>query len=249
FVAGAVADTERFPAERRLMGHARFIGPTTVRVGEALVLDAKTIVIATGSSPVVPPVFDAVRARVRTSDEIFELSRVPASLAVVGTGIIGLELGQALRRLGAEVTFLDLSEKVGPLTDPALQRYVRTQLQRTMKLELGVKVTSAAPAGAGVRLGWKSPEGEERDGEFEEVLVAAGRRPNLADLDIARTGLPRADGGMPPWDPQTAQCGDSPIFLAGDVSGQAPLLHEAIDEGRIAGENAARFPDTLRHLR
>ena len=249
FVAGAVADTERFPAARRLMGRARFVGPTSVQVGEALVLDAKAIVIATGSSPVVPPVLDPVRDRVRTSDDIFELRRVPASLAVIGTGIVGLELGQALSRLGANVTFLDRSEHVGPLTDPAMQRYVQTVLRRTMKLELNVAVSSAEPMEGAVRLRWKSAEGEERVGEFEEVLVAAGRRPNLAGLGLEQTGLPLDERGMPPWDPQTAQCGDAPIFLAGDVNGHAPLLHEAIDEGRIAGENAARYPDTMRHVR
>src|SRR5690606_31469461 len=77
FVAGATSDTERLPAHRRMLGQARFVGPTTVRVGEELELEAKAIVIATGSSPVVPPVFDAVRERVLTSDDVFELTRVP----------------------------------------------------------------------------------------------------------------------------------------------------------------------------
>ena len=250
FVAGAISDTERLPAHRRMLGQARFVGPTTVRVGEELELEAKAIVIATGSSPVVPPVFDAVRERVLTSDDVFELTRVPESLAVIGTGIVGLELGQALGRLGAEVTFLDRLTSVGPLTDPELQRYIRTVLGRTLNLELGVTVESAEAAGAGIRLGWKGPEGEARSGEFEHVLVAAGRRPNIAGLGLEKTGLELDERGMPAqWDPQTTQCGDAPIFLAGDVNNHAPLLHEAIDEGRIAGENAARYPDIARHVR
>src|SRR5690606_32525762 len=243
FVAGAISDTERLPAARRMLGRARFVGPTTVRVDETLELDAKAVVIATGSSTVVPPVFDAVRDRVLTSDGVFELTRVPESLAVIGTGIVGLELGQALGRLGAEVTFLDRLTNVGPLTDPELQRYIRTVLGRTLNLELGVTVESAEAAGRGIRLGWKSPEGEVRSGEFEQVLVAAGRRPNVAGLGLEKTGLELDERGMPMrWDPQTTQCGDAPIFLAGDVNNHAPLLHEAIDEGRIAGENAARYP-------
>ena len=118
-----------------------------------------------------------------------------------------------------------------------------------MHLELGVNVQSAEQAGPRIRLAWRSAEGEERVAEFEEVLVAAGRKPNLADLDLEKTGLELDERGMPPWDPQTTQCGDTPIFLAGDVSSRAPLLHEAIDEGRMAGENAARYPDTVRHVR
>lgn len=250
FVAGAVSDTERLPAARRMLGRARFVGPTTVRVGEELELDAKAIVVATGSSPFVPPVLDAVRDRVLVSDDVFELTRVPRSLAVIGTGIVGLELGQALRRLGAEVTFLDLSTKVGPLTDPVLQDYVRSVLGRTMSLELGVTVESAEAAGDGIRLAWRTSDGETRGRDFAHVLVAAGRRPNIADLGLEKTGLELDERGMPTkWDPQTTQCGDAPIFLAGDASSHVPLLHEAIDEGRIAGENAARYPDVVRHVR
>lgn len=250
FVAGAISDTERVAeAGRRIMGRARFVGPTTLRIDETLELETKAVVIATGSSPVVPPVFDAVRDRVLTSDDIFELRHIPRTLAVIGTGIIGLELGQALRRLGADVTFLDRSDGVGPLTDPKLQSYVQTVFNRTMKLELGVTVKSAESAGAGLRLTWTTAAGEDRHGEFEQVLVAAGRRPNIAELALDRTGLELDDRGMPTWDAQTTQCGDSPIFLAGDVNAHAPLLHEAADEGRIAGENAARYPDTARHVR
>lgn len=249
FVAGAIADTERFTAERRLMGRARFVGPTTLRVGEDLELDAGAIVIATGSSAAIPGVFDGVRKRVLTSDDVFELTSVPESLAVVGAGIIGLELGQALHRLGANVTVLDRTSNVGPLTDPSLQSYIRTELARTLTLELETVVTTAESTESGVRLTWTSAEGEERTGDFERVLVAAGRRPNIAGLDFEKTGLELDERGMPEWDPQTAQCGDAPIFLAGDVNGHAPLLHEAIDEGRIAGENAARYPNTIRHVR
>src|SRR5690606_206614 len=101
FVAGAIADTERLVDEPRVFGRARFVGPTTLRVGDDLEVVAKAVVIATGSSPVVPPPLRAVRDRLLTSDDIFELTRVPASLAVIGTGIVGLELGQALQRLGA----------------------------------------------------------------------------------------------------------------------------------------------------
>src|SRR5690606_25597468 len=161
----------------------------------------------------------------------------------------GLELGQALERLGADVTFFDQSAKVGPLTDPALQEHVQAVLRRTMRLELEVTVKSAEPVNGGIRLTWSGADGEERSGEFEHVLVAAGRRPNISGLGLELTGLALDERGMPSWDPQTTQCGDAPIFLAGDVNGHAPLLHEAIDEGRIAGENAARYPDTLRHVR
>jgi len=249
FVDGAVADTERFPSSRRLMGRARFVGPTTIRVGEDIELAARAIVIASGSSPSVPGVLERVRDRVLTSDTVFELTHIPRSLAVVGTGIIGLELGQALRRLGSDVTLLDRRSTVGPLTDPSLQGYAQAELGRTLKLELGAELESAEPAAAGIRLEWTDGQGQSRSGEFEHVLAATGRRPNLDGLDLERAGLELDDRGVPVWDRQTTQCGDTPIFIAGDANGHTPLLHEAIDEGRIAGENAARYPDVQRHVR
>lgn len=249
FVRGAIEDTERFPQDRRLMGHARFVGPTTLRVGDDLELVARAIVIATGSAPFVPPVFDGVRDRILTSDSLFDLPRVPASLGVLGTGIIGLELGQALRRLGSAVTFLDHAQTVGPLTDPELQRYAQAELRRKVNLELGAELVSAEPAGDGIRLVWKDAQGRTRSGDFEYVLVAAGRRPNVEGLDLERAGLELDERGLPKWDVQTTQAGDAPIFLAGDVNGYSPTLHEAIDEGRIAGENAARYPEVARHVR
>jgi dihydrolipoamide dehydrogenase len=249
FVAGAIEETDRLLGGHRIEGRARFVGPTRLHVDDAFELDAKAIVVATGSSPVVPSVFDAVRERILTTDNVFELTRIPQSLAVIGTGIVGLEIGQALGRLGCAVTFLDLGANVGPLTDPALQEYIRKELARDLNLELEARVTSAAATSSGIRLEWLDAGGTARSAAFEHVFVAAGRRPNLDDLDLERAGLSLDDRGMPPWEPQTTQCGDAPIFLAGDVNAHTPLLHEAVDEGRIAGENAARFPDVARHVR
>ena len=79
--------------------------------------------------------------------------------------------------------------------------------------------------------------------------MATGRRPNVTNLDLESTGLPVDERGLPVWNPQTTQCGDAPIFLAGDASGHIELLHEASDEGRIAGANALAYPNVERHER
>src|SRR5690606_23548400 len=118
-----------------------------------------------------------------------------------------------------------------------------------LEFELGATIEAAEPAGNGIRLRWRDREGASRTGEFEHVLAAAGRRPHVGSLGLERAGLELDERGVPKWDPQTMQCGDAPVFLAGDVDGHLPLLHEAIDEGRIAGENAARYPDVARHVR
>ncbi|MGD8907638.1 MAG: FAD-dependent oxidoreductase, partial [Gammaproteobacteria bacterium] len=100
FAGGVVRDTEALPEEQRLRGHARFTGPTSLLVDNRVEVKARAVIIAAGSSPHIPPPFEGIRDRILTNDDVFELERLPSTLAVVGTGIIGLELGQALHRLG-----------------------------------------------------------------------------------------------------------------------------------------------------
>ncbi|MDX1648526.1 MAG: dihydrolipoyl dehydrogenase [Myxococcota bacterium] len=249
FVGFVVRDTLAIPEAQRLRGRARFVAPGVLEVepeapgGEPVRVEARAVVLATGSTPVLPPPYDAIREHVMVSDDVFELEDLPRSLAVAGTGIVGLELGQALARLGVDVAFFNPDREVGPFRDPELQRVAREVLGEELVLHLGADVHEAQPVPGGVRLRWRSADGDDRDAVFERVLVAAGRRPALEDLDLAKAGAPPGEGGVPPWDPRTTQVADLPLFLAGDASGHRPLLHEASDEGRIAGANAAAFPD------
>ena len=249
FVGFVVRDTEAIPAGQLLRGHARFTGPTTLIVDERVRIEARAVVVAAGSRPFVPPPFDAIRSHVLTSDEVFELSDLPASVAVVGTGIIALELGQALARLGTRTAFFNPFEELGPFTDPEVKRVVRRDLAADLDLRLGVRVTEAVPEAGGIRLRWQDAGGTAREEVFERVLVAAGRRPSIEGLGLEHTGLALDARALPAVDPETAQCGDAPIFFAGDASGHLPLLHEASDEGRIAGANAMLWPRVERHER
>ncbi len=249
FVGFVVEDTEELPAEQRLLGHARFTGPHTLRVDDHTEVEAKAFVVATGSTPIVPPPYADLREHLMVNDDVFELEEVPASLAVVGTGIIGLELGQALQRLGARTTFFSPFDDLGPFTDPEVRRVAFEVLSKELDLQLKSTMHSAEKVEGGIRLRWTDRDGRDHDAVFEKVLVAAGRRPNLAGLDLEAAGLELNERGMPEWDARTTQAGDSHIFLAGDVSGHRPLLHEASDEGRIAGGNAARHPDLTAHVR
>ena len=250
FVGFVVRDTEALPEAQRLSGRARFVGASTLEVhpvdgerGEPTRVEARAVVVATGSEPFVPPPYDAIREHVMVSDDVFELEDLPGSLAVVGTGIIGLELGQALSRLGVRVTFFAPAQTVGPFSDPELHRVTREVLGSELTFELGSEMLEARPQSPGIRLRWLGADGHESAEVFERVLVAAGRRPQLADLDLARAQVTLDQRGRPPWDPTTTQIPGMPIFLAGDASGHRPLLHEASDEGRIAGANAAAWPD------
>ncbi len=248
FAGGMVRSTEALPADQRLCGHARFTGPTSLEV-EGERIEAKAVVIAAGSSPWLPPPFDDLEGRVLTSDTIFELQDLPKSLAVIGTGVIALELGQAMAQLGVEVAFFNPFDDLGPFSDPALQAAARATLGAGLELHMKAEMQAAEPDGDGLRLAWRTADGTSHERRFAEVLVAAGRRPNLAGLDLAATGLALDDKGRPDWNPRTTQCGDLPIFMAGDVTGGSGLLHEASDEGRIAGANALLYPEVEPHER
>ena len=249
FVGGVLRQIDALPDEQLLQGHARFVGPTMLQVDDHTRVTARAIVIATGSTPFIPPPFDAIREHVLISDAIFELTDLPRSLAVIGTGIIGLELGQAMQRLGVATTFFGRSDRLGHLTDPAIGEVLGATLKDTLDLRLNTTITAATVVDAGIRLHYVDNDGGEYEETFEHVLVATGRRPNVANLDLANSGLHLNARGLPDWNANTTQCGEAPIFMAGDVSGYRPLLHEASDEGRIAGANAMAFPSILSHER
>ena len=249
FSGFVVEATEALPADNRLRGTARFVGPTTLQIDDHTEVQARSVVIATGSSPWVPPQLDPIKTHVSVNDDVFEWTDLPKSVAVIGTGVIGLELGQALHRLGVRVTLFNPFDAVGPLSDPAILATARRVLGAELDLQLKSEMSEVSYDGTHFRLAWKTSAGESKDATFERVLAAAGRRPNLGSLNLEAAGIEVDKKGVPVHDDRTMQCGTSPIFIAGDVCGHLPLLHEAADEGRIAGSNAARFPNVVAAVR
>ena len=177
------------------------------------------------------------------------LESLPESIAVIGTGIIGLELGMALDRLGVRVTLFGRSNKIGPFTDPAVQLSVADILGSRLDFRLSTTVDQADVVPGGIRLGWNEVNSNRQTQTFEKVMVAAGRRPNIFDMNLEAAGVQLDNSTVLNWNPQTTQIGDLPLFLAGDGSGHRLLLHEASDEGRIAGSNSMAYPDVLSHVR
>lgn len=239
FVAAAKKGYDALPAGVCVQAHARFVDASTLALGDGRRVTAKAIVIATGSRPHVAPMFQALGDRVLTNESIFELPDLPASVAVVGAGPLGLELAQALARLGVDCEVFDQAERIASLKDERIARALKDILSSELPVRLGVKL-KAERAGHGVKLEWDGPAAGRRG--FERVLVATGRPPRLDGLGLATSGLELDDHGVPVFDRDTLQCGRSPIFLAGDADADAPVLHEASSEGAIAGRNAASFP-------
>jgi dihydrolipoamide dehydrogenase len=242
FVASVRDGLARIPEELRLAGTARFADPTTLLVDDHTRVVAGAVVIATGSSPALPPPLRPVATRVLTTDSLFEIETLPESLAVLGAGPVGVEIAQAMARLGVRVTLLDPADAVGGTRDPKVAACAAELLGAEIDLRLGATVESAEAAGDGVRLTWRLDGGGQEGGTFARVLAAAGRPPNLSDLDLAAAGLDCDEDGLPDFNPRTLQCGTTPVFIAGDANRERPVLHEAQRQGWIAGGNAARFP-------
>ncbi|MBY4948572.1 dihydrolipoyl dehydrogenase [Cupriavidus respiraculi] len=243
FVGFVVRGVEGIPEEDRVRGHARFIDNTVLQVDEHTVVRASRVVIATGSSPMVPKAFEVFGDRLVVNDDVFAWDDLPRRVVVFGPGVIGLELGQALSRLGVQVRVFGVRGGVGPLTDPAIKAYAAEAFRREFYLDPDAKVTAMAREGDEAVITYLDRDGNTVTERFDYVLAATGRKPNVDRLGLENTGLALDERGMPVFDPATLQCGSAPIFIAGDANDVLPLLHEAADEGKTAGENAAAYPD------
>lgn len=230
FVSGVLKATEDL-GERSIAGHARLDGPTRLIVGEQ-VIEAAQIILAPGSSPIVPRPWRALGDRILTSDSLFEQEDLPQRIGVIGLGPLGVEIAQALARLGLEVHGFDAARRIAGVSDEKVADVVRDEIGREFPVHLGTQV-ELEETDRGIEMRW--------DGgsvTVDKVIAAVGRRPNLEGLGLETLCVPLDENGMPEVDASTMRIGDTPVLLAGDASGYLPLLHEAADDGHIAGLNA-----------
>jgi len=233
FVDKTLGVTDALDEAHLIDGYACFVDEHNIEVnGERY--KANSIVIATGTVAIVPDAWQSFKDDIITTDELFEHEDLPASVAVIGLGSIGLEIGQALSRLGVDVTGVDLLEDVARLNDPVVNKLAVETIGKDFPLWLGEPAQlEKTDAGILVSCG-------DREVVVEKVLASLGRRPNFDRLGLENTSLELDDKGVPLFNAETMQCGNSTIYIAGDVNMDRPLLHEAGHEGRVAGYNAVR---------
>lgn len=160
--------------------------------------------------------------------------------------MIGLELGQALSRLGVRVRLFGRDHLVGPLSDPDVTANAAKIFENEFPAHWHADTTITRDADD-VIVSWKDKNaGEER---FDYLIAATGRRHNLDKVALENTSFPLDERGIPLFDPLSGRIGNSHVFIAGDATADIPLLHEAANEGRLAGENAGRFPHAFRRAR
>lgn len=216
----------------RLIGYAQFTGEHEITVNDKKITSA-VFVIATGSRPIYLDIFKGIKNEVLTNENIFELQKIPESIAVFGAGVIGLELGFALKHLGAKIQLFSRGNNLLRLNKD-INEYLVKHIESEMDFEYQQNVEKIEIENGGYRLHWGG-----KTQWFEKILVAIGRKANIDNM-----GLEKWVSGeiLPIFNRKTMQIGNYPIFLAGDVNNDMTLLHEAVKEGVIAGENAANYP-------
>jgi len=242
FVGFVVEDVDDFDDSHKIRGYARFLDAHRLQIDNGLEITADRIIIATGSRPFIPEVLEGAGKRLLINDDVFELEHLPQSLLVVGTGVIGLELGQALSRLNVDVTMLSRNESIGGIADSEIRKIAADTFQSEFDLVLHAEVLAAKETLSGVQVTYRTPGGIVHTVVVDYVLAATGRIPNTDKLGLGKTGIALDTRGAPVFDRLTMQTSASHIFIAGDANNELPLLHEASDEGRIAGSNAGTFP-------
>jgi pyruvate/2-oxoglutarate dehydrogenase complex dihydrolipoamide dehydrogenase (E3) component len=230
-----IAGIETFPV---FAGAARFESRTTLRVGEH-VLYAPRFVIATGSS-VAPAAVPGLReAGFIDSDEALDLEAPPKSLIVLGGGYVGSELGQFFHRAGVPTTMIIRSPHLLSGEDHdvgfGLTEYFR---EEGIRVEAGAQVHRVSVRGDGMKVVHYTQAGGEHEVAAHEIFYALGRVPNVCDMGLDEAGVEHHDiTGIPVDD--TLRTSNPDIYAVGDVTGKFPLVHVAIQQGEIAGRNAA----------
>jgi dihydrolipoamide dehydrogenase len=223
-----------------MIGDARVTGPNGVEVktkaGAVEVVEAKAIVVATGSSTIELPAFKFDGKQIIGAKEAVSLRQVPARMLVIGGGVIGMELGMVYQKLGSEITVVEMTPGLLPGVDPELTAVVEKRF-----VKLGGKVLKSAKATGYERDkdGSLLVKVDLGDGKFETVvvdtvLVAVGMRPNGANLGLEGAGV-KVERGFVPTD-SVGRTNVPSIFAIGDVSGMPMLAHKATKEGEIVAE-------------
>jgi pyruvate/2-oxoglutarate dehydrogenase complex dihydrolipoamide dehydrogenase (E3) component len=215
-----------------LRGAGRFTGPRKVAVGDRE-YSADHVVIATGSDPVIPPIGGLHELDgVWTNREVTDLKEVPRRMLVLGGGSVGVEMAQAVRRLGAEVALVEGSEHVLPREPRPLGEGLGKALaDEGVELRFGEHASAARRDGDDFVLEFE--DGSELRGD--RLLVATGRRPRTADLDVDTTGIELGERGEVPVDDRMS-AGDG-LWAIGDATGIWPLTYVGKYQGRVVASN------------
>ena len=238
-LTGGIAGLFRKNKVAWLQGRAELAGGGRVRVhdhgGDTAEVEARHIVIATGSVPTAIPVAPVDGERIVDSAGALEFGEVPQRLGVIGAGVIGLELGSVWGRLGAEVTLLEALPDFLPAADAEIAAQAQKSLAaQGLDIRLGARVTEAVAGKAGVEVRYEQ-DGDTRQLEVDRLIVAVGRRPFTGDLGLEAAGVACDERGFVEVDEHFRTAAEG-IYAIGDVVPGPMLAHKASEEGVAVAE-------------
>jgi len=235
-------------AEVRL-GQARIISPWSVEVrngSTARTLTARAIVIAAGSTPVIPPIPGLSATECLTSDTFWDLSRLPQRLVVLGSGPVGCELAQAMARFGAAVTIVEMADRILIREDPDAAAAVASALAADGVTLLTAHKAARIDQDGDVRTIIVESAGQEKQIEYDALLCAVGRAPRVTGYGLEGLGIPIRENGTIETDAYLQTLYPN-IYACGDVSGPYQLTHAAAHQAWHAATNA--LLDGLWHIK
>ena len=204
--------------------------------GKSEVIEAKNIIIATGSKPATLPFIEIDKKRIITSTEALSLKEIPKHLVIIGGGVIGLELGQVYRRLGAEVSVIEYMDRIIPTMDASLSKELQKVLKKQgVKFYTSHKVTAVKSTAKQVTIIADDKKGNPVEFKGDYCLVSVGRRPFTDGLGLENAGVNVSDNGQVEVN-EHLQTNVKNIYAIGDVVRGAMLAHKAEEEGVFVAE-------------
>ena len=219
-------------------GLGSFKNATTIHIeGDNLEdIFAKNSIIATGSKPASLPFINVDKERIITSTEALELREIPKHMVIIGGGVIGLELGQVYKRLGAEVSVIEFADRITPIMDAALSRELtKVMKKQKIKFYLSHQVNNVERKGDSVTVTALDKQGEEVTFEGDYCLVSVGRKPYTDGLNAEEAGVQLTERGQIQVN-EHLQTTAANIYAIGDVVRGAMLAHKAEEEGVMVAE-------------
>jgi dihydrolipoamide dehydrogenase len=212
--------------------------------GEASVLTADNIIIATGSIPMMPPIPGIDSSRCIDSTDALNLATIPKSLLIVGGGVIGVEIATIYNTLGCKVTIVEMQPAVLPMIDPELTKLLATTLQgQGVAIYTSSQVKAITESGELAQVRLKLQDGQDLDLAVEKVLVCVGRKVNTEQLNLNAAGLKEDRGKIIVDDRMRTNV--EGVYAIGDCTGGSMLAHVASAQGEIAAENALGHDNTF----
>ncbi len=230
----------------KIVGQATFISPQLLKVGDKEI-SSRFFILATGSEPTPLPFLPFDEEKVLSSTGALALKKVPKRLAVIGAGVIGVELGSVFQRLGSEVVFIEFMDRVCPQFDASLSTALQESLAKQgMEFWLSSKVTSA-DLSSGVSLSVTAKTGEVKKLQADAVLVAVGRRAFTQGLGLDKINISLTSQGLIPID-SNFKTVHPHILAIGDVVDGPMLAHKASEEGVAVAELCAGLTPSLHYF-